>query len=97
MEAWVAGRNDNRMATVLLTWELGGGSGHLVNLLPLAKGLAGKGHRVFAALRDLSQVNRMFAGLEVSYLQAPHKTRSSGNAIDPPRSFPSSEFRGHST
>jgi len=79
---------DHGMGIVLLTWELGGGAGHLVNLLPLAKGLAATGHRVFAALRDLSQVNRVFAGIEVSYLQAPHKTRNSGNAVDTPRSFP---------
>lgn len=76
------------MGNVLLTWELGGGAGHLVRLLPLARGLTAKGHRVLVALRDLSQAGRVFAGIEVSYLQAPHKTRNGGNAVDPPRSFP---------
>jgi UDP:flavonoid glycosyltransferase YjiC (YdhE family) len=37
------------MATILLTWELGAGLGHLVNLLPLARGLLQRGHRVYAA------------------------------------------------
>jgi hypothetical protein len=38
------------MGIVLLSWELGGGAGHLINLLPLAKGLAARGHKVFAAM-----------------------------------------------
>ena len=76
------------MATVLLTWELGLGLGHLTTLLPLAKGLCRGGHRVFAALRDLSRADKVFAGLELSYLQAPTKMRGNGNHIHPPRTFP---------
>ncbi|MGA2618302.1 MAG: hypothetical protein ABSF26_11875 [Thermoguttaceae bacterium] len=75
------------MATILLTWELGGGLGHFVNLLPLARGLRGRGHRVFAALRDLSQAEQVFAGLGISYFQAPISAQPCANAIDPPRSF----------
>ena len=41
------------MARVLLTWELGGGSGHFVNLRPFVHGLEAAGHTVFATLRDL--------------------------------------------
>ena len=40
------------MAKVLLTWELGGGSGHFVNLRPFVYGLEAAGHKVFVALRD---------------------------------------------
>jgi len=76
------------MATVLLTWELGGGLGHLVDLAPLAKGLRESGHRVFAALRDLSRAETLFAGTGVSYLQAPIKTRRHEDRFDPPRTFP---------
>jgi len=76
------------MATILLTWELGGGLGHLVNLEPLAKGLSQRGHRVFAALRDLSRAKTLFAGMDVSYLQAAIKTRRDANRFDPPRTFP---------
>src|SRR6187551_3967980 len=43
------------MATVLLTWELGAGSGHLVRLSPIARGLLERGHQVFAAIRDVER------------------------------------------
>lgn len=76
------------MATVLLTWELGGGRGHLARLLPFAESLRKAGHRVFAALRDLSRAEKMYAGLGLSYLQAPLKTRRPDDRIDPPRAFP---------
>jgi UDP:flavonoid glycosyltransferase YjiC (YdhE family) len=75
------------MANILLTWELGGGLGHLVNLLPLAKHLRQQGHRVAAALRDLSRVYEFFQGLDVTCLQAPIKTRVDDNRFDPPRTF----------
>ncbi len=60
----------------------------MVNLLPFAEGLRKAGHRVFAALRDLSRAEKMYAGLGLSYLQAPVKTRRPDDSIDPPRSFP---------
>jgi len=75
------------MANVLLAWELGGGLGHLVNLLPLAKNLRERGHCVVAALRDLSRVNEVFQGHDVTCLQAPIKTRIDDNRFDPPRTF----------
>jgi UDP:flavonoid glycosyltransferase YjiC (YdhE family) len=64
------------MATILLTWELGGGMGHLANLAPLARGLAERGHRVTAALSDLSRAHRAFAGVPVAFFQAPHRLRT---------------------
>jgi len=76
------------MATILFTWELGGGLAHLIHLLPLARGLRQRGCRVAIALRDLSRAERVFAGLDLAYLQAPFKTRPSHAPIDPPRSFP---------
>jgi len=75
------------MATILLTWELGGGLGHLINLLPLAEGLCRRGHRVFAAVKDLSRVDEVFAGIDASFLQAPVKVRKSGNRIEPLHTF----------
>ena len=59
-----------------------------MNLLPLARGLCRHGHRVFAALKDLSQAEHVFAGLGLSYFQAPISTHPCANAIDPPRTFP---------
>jgi UDP:flavonoid glycosyltransferase YjiC (YdhE family) len=54
----------------MFTWELGGALGHLGNILPLARGLCDAGHRVYLALRDLSQARSVFAGLDVALLQA---------------------------
>ena len=62
------------MVRVLLTWELGGGLGHLMNLRPLAVGLAARGHRVFLATGDLSRVPRVFGDTAVTVLPAPWKT-----------------------
>jgi hypothetical protein len=75
------------MATILITWELGGGLGHVVPLLPIVRELRGHGHRVFAALRDLSHVESLLGDLGVSYLQAPVKTARSGDRIDLLRTF----------
>jgi len=75
------------VSTILLTWELGGGFGHLGNLLPVAKRLRERGHRIFAALRDLSRARTFFGDLEVEYLQAPVKTRPPCEPIEPIRTF----------
>ncbi|HUT09615.1 MAG TPA: hypothetical protein VMY42_03900 [Thermoguttaceae bacterium] len=42
---------------------------------------------MFAALRDLSRADRVFANIGVSYLQAPIRTRKSTDGIHPPRTF----------
>ncbi len=75
------------MARVLFTWELGGGSGHLVNLQPLVRGLQSRGHQVFVALKDLSQAAQVFQGTAVSYLQAPYKSGEPATPIGVPRTF----------
>ena len=54
------------MATVLLTWELGGGLGHCVKLAPLANGLVTRGHRVYFAARDVATAQNV--------VQNPHVT-----------------------
>ncbi len=75
------------MARVLLTWELGGGSGHLVNLRPFVSGLEREGHKVFVALRDLGKAPNMLAGAAISYLQSPYKSDVSPNVIQVARTF----------
>jgi hypothetical protein len=74
------------MATVLLAWELGGGLGHLVNLLPLAKGLSERGHCVVAALRELSFAEKVFGDIDIRYFQTPAFARPP-QPIDPIRNF----------
>ena len=75
------------MAKVLLTWELGGGSGHLVRLRALACGLEAAGHKVFAALRYPCKVRDRLGGESVSLLQAPCKTDVPPNVIPLARTF----------
>ena len=69
------------MAKILLTWELGGGSGHTVNLRPFFCGLAAAGHKVFVALRDLSKGPNFVGGNAVSFLQSPYKSDFPPNVI----------------
>ena len=56
---------------VLFCWELGGGLGHLMQMLPLAQELVKAGHRVFVALRDLDRAGAIYASAGVWFLQAP--------------------------
>lgn len=74
------------MATILLTWELGSGIGHLMRLRPIGKALVERGHRVIAAARDLTRVRDMFAGTGISYIAAPWIPRRQ-QTYSPVRSF----------
>jgi hypothetical protein len=75
------------MATIMLAWELGGGLGHLTPLVPIVRRLRLRGHHVVAAVRDLSRIDSIFAGLGVTYLQAPVKLFKSPDQIEPPRTL----------
>jgi UDP:flavonoid glycosyltransferase YjiC (YdhE family) len=59
------------MATILLTWELGWGIGHPMNLRPIGQELVKRGHRVIAAVNDLANVREVFAGLGIAAIPAP--------------------------
>src|SRR5437764_11706080 len=76
------------MATILLTWELGAGLRHLQRLRPLAAELSRRGHRVFAAVRELSRAHSTFRGVDVALLQAPVKLRPPVSEFRPPLTFP---------
>ena len=54
-----------------MTWELGGGIGHLSNLRQIAIPLLENGHEIFFAVKNLTYFQTIFAGLDVSPLQAP--------------------------
>src|SRR5207247_8636282 len=58
------------MATVLFAWELGGGLGHMMQMAPLARALVRRGHRVYAALREVAGPEGGFAGSGVCCLDA---------------------------
>ena len=59
------------MATFLLAWELGRGSGHLVRMLPIANGLARRGHRVCAAAKDLPRAQAILPSELLTLIRAP--------------------------
>lgn len=74
------------MANILLAWEIGAGLGHLTQHVPILQRLKQTGHRLFAAVKDLSRVQATFGGLDVTCFQAPVKVGLSADQIDPPRS-----------
>jgi len=76
------------MGTVLVTWELGGGLGHIVRLMPVLRGLRRRGHSVWLASRDLSRVGAALDEIGVDYVQAPLKLPGGTHAIKTLRSFP---------
>jgi UDP:flavonoid glycosyltransferase YjiC (YdhE family) len=58
--------------SILFCWELGGGLGHVMQILPLADALVRRGHRVFVALRQLKgPAARAFERSGALLLQAP--------------------------
>lgn len=59
------------MATIFFAWQLGSGFGHLAQMLPLAKGLASQGHRVYLAARNLRRAATLYGDAGVHFLQAP--------------------------
>ena len=69
------------MAKILLAWELGSGLGHLVRLLPLARGLAARGHAVTAVLPDVAAGREFFAREDIVYVEAPRQVGRPKNGI----------------
>lgn len=58
--------------TILCTWEMGGGLGHLARLAILTKALESDGHRVVLALKDISRSYPFFKETQAQILQAPN-------------------------
>ncbi len=75
------------MATILFTWELGLGLGHLATIRPLVAGLAERGHRVVVAVRDLTHAGRVLSGIDAEILPAPIRLNPIAGRIDPPSTF----------
>ncbi|MCX5794002.1 MAG: hypothetical protein NTY77_00720 [Elusimicrobia bacterium] len=64
-----------RMKTVLLTWELGAGFGHVGPLLSVARELRRHGHRPVFALRDVVGPRALLEDEDIPVLQAPRWTK----------------------
>ena len=75
------------LGVALLTWELGGGLGHCVNLAPIASSLIEQGHSVWFAARRITVAKKVFGDLPVKYLQAPSLMSTPTKSFDPPKSF----------
>lgn len=76
---------DENIATMLITWELGGGLGHLLRIKPIVDRLMARRHRVVLALRDLRAAESFFPG--VPYLQAPRAVEEPEKAVREPSTF----------
>ena len=72
---------------MLITWELGGGLGHLVPIGSLAKGLLERDCEVTAAVRDLVSVGTILTDPQIRLLQAPHRIEPFRRTFDPPLSY----------
>jgi hypothetical protein len=57
--------------TVLFTWEIGQGFGHVLPLLPVARELKSRGCNVIFALRDVRGAGALLKREEFTVLQAP--------------------------
>lgn len=60
-----------RHKTILFTWEIGQGFGHVMPLLPIARELKAQGHRVVFALRDVRDAGTLLKNEGFTVLQAP--------------------------
>jgi len=60
------------MATILITWELGGGLGHVSPLQPVVDALAQRGCGVVVAMRQVSHATMVFQHPSVRIVQAPY-------------------------
>ena len=59
------------MSRILLTWELGLNSGHLLRLLPIASELKKRGHTVLVAVKDQAAAASDFTPEGIVVVQAP--------------------------
>jgi UDP:flavonoid glycosyltransferase YjiC (YdhE family) len=71
---------------ILLTWELGGGLGHLGTLRPIAQTLLSRGHQVFLAARNIRTAIAAFSDSSICLLPAPVAERTA-RVTPPPVTF----------
>src|SRR5687767_5843487 len=69
------------MGTVFFAWELGAGLGHVMQLAPLALGLAQRGHHVYMALRNLTTATPHLKHANLHLLPTPNPERPAGSRV----------------
>ena len=72
------------MSTVLFTWELGVGLGHMSCIRPLAREMHRRGDRVVVSLQNFAHANKIFSDFEVSYVSSPTRFGSMPGMIEKP-------------
>ena len=75
------------MANILITWEIGEGSGHIAPYLNLIKELESRGHGITFACKYVSRAFRLFEGTNVRYLQSPYVSSPASEQVTPIDSF----------
>lgn len=75
------------MATILFTWELGAGFGHLNRHIRTIQALIAEGHEIFFAARDPGNAERVLGKEKVKLLQAPLLPHGISNPIQNTRSY----------
>ncbi|GAB2996964.1 hypothetical protein GCM10010960_13660 [Arenimonas maotaiensis] len=75
------------MASILFTWEIGEGSGHIAPYLAVIRELEARGHQVSFACKYISRAFPLFAGTRVRYLQAPYVQSAPAEQAAPIDSF----------
>ncbi len=75
------------MSTIVLTWELGGGLGHILKMRPVAQALVQRGHRVVAILKDVVRGHYFFDPLGIPCLPAPIQQRPPANQFGAAHTF----------
>ena len=59
------------MRRIVIAWEFGGGLGHLMYNLPLAKILQERGHEVFCLMKNVVDAQKTLGTHGIKTLQAP--------------------------
>src|SRR4051812_6786050 len=68
------------MPTVLFTWELGAGFGHLMPYRAISEILSANGYRVAFAVTDVERAKNVFSGRNITVAQSPvNKFRGNPN------------------